>query len=42
MKYVNKMESKNTCNVKKGYYLKILTLETMKWLGSTKSIINTL
>ena len=36
-KYVNKIENKISFKIKKRYYLKLLTLETMKLLGSTKS-----
>ena len=34
--YVNKIENRVTFKVKKGYYLKLLTPETMKLLGSTE------
>ena len=34
--YVNKIENKITFKIKRGYYLEILTSETMKSLGSTK------
>ena len=37
--YVNKIENRITFKIKKGYYLDILTLETMKLLGSSKSKI---
>ena len=37
--YVNKKENRITFKIKTGYYLKLLTLETMKFLGSTKSKI---
>ena len=37
--YVNKIENRITFKIKTGYYLKLLTLETMKFLGSTKSKI---
>ena len=35
--YVNKIENRITFKVKNGYYLELLTQETMKLLGSTKS-----
>ena len=35
--YVNKIENRFTFKIKTGYYLKLLMLETMKLLGSTKS-----
>ena len=35
--YVNKIENIITFKVKKGYYLELLTPETIKLLGSTKS-----
>ena len=35
--YVNKIENRTKCKIKKGYYLELLTPETMKLLGSTKS-----
>ena len=35
--HVNKIESRITFKIKKGYYLELLTPETMKLLGSTKS-----
>ena len=38
-KYVNKTENRITFKIKTRYYLEILTLETMKLLGSTKSKI---
>ena len=38
--YVNKIESRITFNIKTGYYLELLTPETMKLLGSTKSQLN--
>ena len=38
--YINKIENRITFKIKTGYYLKILTPETMKLLGSTKSKIN--
>ena len=34
--YVNKIENRITFKIKTGYYLKLLTLETMKSLESTK------
>ena len=37
--YVNKIENRITFKIKNGYYLELLTLETMKLLGSTESII---
>ena len=37
--YVNKTESKIVFNIKTGYYLELLTPETIKLLGSTKSKI---
>ena len=36
MIYVNKIENRMTFNIKKRYYLELLTPETMKLLGSTK------
>ena len=39
MIYVNKIENRTTFRIKTGYYLEILTTETMKLLGSTKSKI---
>ena len=35
--YVNKIENIITFKVKKGYYLELLTPETIKLFGSTKS-----
>ena len=35
--YVNKIENSVTFKIKNGYYLELLTPETMKLLGSTKS-----
>ena len=35
--YVNKIENRITFKIKTGYYLELLTLETMELLGSTKS-----
>ena len=37
--YINRIESRITFNIKNGYYLELLTLETMKLLGSTESKI---
>ena len=37
--YVNKIENRITFKIKKGYSLELLTLETMKLLGSTKNKI---
>ena len=37
--YVNKIENRITFKVKSGYYLELLTTETMKLLGSTESKI---
>ena len=37
--YVNKIENRITFNIKNGYYLGLLTPETMKLLGSTESKI---
>ena len=37
--YVNKIENRITFKIKKRYYLELLTPETMKLLGSTKSKI---
>ena len=39
MIYVNKIENRITIKIKTGYYLELLTPETMKLLGSTKSKI---
>ena len=39
-KYVNKIENRITFEIKKGYCLELLTLETMKLLGSTESKIS--
>ena len=38
--YINKIENRITFKIKSGYYLELLTLETMKLLGSTVSKIN--
>ena len=35
--YINKIENRITFKIKTGYYLKLLTSETMKLLESTKS-----
>ena len=37
--YTNKIENRITFKIKTKYYIEILTLETMKLLGSTKSKI---
>ena len=37
--YINKIENRITFKIKTGWYLKLLTPETMKLLGSTKSKI---
>ena len=37
--HVKKIESRITFKIKTGYYIELLTLETMKLLGSTKSKI---
>ena len=37
--YVNKIENRVTFKIKNGYYLELLTPETMKLLGSTESKI---
>ena len=37
MIYLNKIENKITFKTKTGYHLELLTPETMKLLGSTKS-----
>ena len=39
MIYVNKIKNRITFKIKKGCYLELLTSETMKLLGSTKSKI---
>ena len=41
MIYVNKIENRITFKIKSGYYLELLTPETMKFFGSTKSTITT-
>ena len=38
--FVNKIENRITFRIKSGYYLELLTTETMKLLGSTESKIN--
>ena len=40
MIYINKIENRIAFKIKIGYYLELLTPETMKLLGSTKSKIN--
>ena len=37
--YIKKIENRVTFKIEKGYYLELLTPETMKLLGSTKSKI---
>ena len=37
--HVNKIENRITFRIKTWYYLKLLTLETIKLIGSTKSKI---
>ena len=37
--HVNKIENRNTSKIKNGYYLELLTSETIKLLGSTESKI---
>ena len=37
--YTNKIENRNTFEIKTGYYLELLTPETIKLLGSTQSKI---
>ena len=37
--YVNKIENRITFKIKRGYFLKYLTLEAIKLLGRTKSKI---
>ena len=39
MTYVNRIENRITFKIKTGYYLQLLTSETMKLLGSTKNKI---
>ena len=38
--YINRIENRITFKIKSGYYLELLTPETMKLLGSTVSKIN--
>ena len=38
--YINKIENRITFKIKAGYYLKLLTLKTMKLLGSSKKKVN--
>ena len=38
--YVNKIKNRSTFKIKNGYYFELLTPETMKLLGSTKSKIS--
>ena len=35
--YINKIENRITFKIKSGYYLEVLTPETIKLLGSTES-----
>ena len=37
MTYISKIENRITFKIKTGYYLELLTPETMKLLGSTKN-----
>ena len=37
--YINRIENRITFKIKNGYYLELLTTETMKLLGSTESKI---
>ena len=37
--YINKIENRITLKIKNGYYLELLTTETMKLLGTTESKI---
>ena len=39
MIYINKIENRNTFKIKTGYYLELLTPQTIKLLGSTKNEI---
>ena len=39
MIYVNKIENRNTFKIKTGYYLELLTPQTIKLLESTKNEI---
>ena len=38
--YINRIENRITFKIKNGYYLELLTPETMKLLGTTESKIN--
>ena len=38
-RYVNKLENRITSKIERGYYLELLTPETMKLLGRTKNKI---
>ena len=38
--YINRIENRITCKIKSGYYLELLTPETMKLLGSAENKIN--
>ena len=38
--YINKIENRITFKIKSGYYLELLTPETIELLGSTESKIN--
>ena len=38
--YINRIENRITFKIKNGYYLELLTPETMKLLGGTESKIN--
>ena len=38
--FINKIGNRITFKIKTGYYLELLSLETMKLLGSTKTEIN--
>ena len=40
MTYISKIENRITSEIKTAYHLELLTPETMKILGSTKSKIN--
>ena len=37
--YINRIENRIKLKIKNGYYLELLTTETMKLLGSTESKI---
>ena len=37
--YISKVKNRTTFKIKIGYYLKLLTLETMKLLGTTENRI---